>query len=226
MKKNMIYSILCAVVWTLTGCALDNYEEPVAMLYGNLTYEGEPVGVRTNAGTSRIELWQDGFALREAIPIFVAQDGSYSVSLFEGEYKLVVKENGPWEASREDTLVVQVNGLTELDVAVTPFFTVNEETFEVSANNLTASFAINHVLEEANLDKVTLFFGERQLTDRNLNTFAQDMDLGTLGTDGAGQIAVEIPASLQEDGQAFIRIGVKSDLSEDYYYTQVQKVVW
>ena len=42
--KYIIYLVL--IFWWLTGCGLDNYDEPSSTLSGQITYEGEPVRLR------------------------------------------------------------------------------------------------------------------------------------------------------------------------------------
>ena len=45
----------------LAGCELDNFDDPKAMLEGQVTYQGEPISVRSNS--AEFQIWQDGYAL-------------------------------------------------------------------------------------------------------------------------------------------------------------------
>ena len=76
----------------------------LATLTGKAIYDGEAVGVRS--GSSEFALFQDGYALKGSIPVYIAQDGSYSVSLFNGDYKLVRMGNAPWERPSNDTIYI------------------------------------------------------------------------------------------------------------------------
>ena len=104
MKKLII---LFAAVFSIvfTSCEIDNFSAPESMLSGTVTYNGEAVGVRTNG--TQLELWQDGYALDEKIAVHIAQDGTYSARLFNGEYKMVRLSGAPW-AESTDTIVINV----------------------------------------------------------------------------------------------------------------------
>ena len=54
----IILTIICSA---FAGCEKDNFDAPKATLSGKVTYNGNAVGVRTNA--TQLELWQDGYAL-------------------------------------------------------------------------------------------------------------------------------------------------------------------
>ena len=97
MKKIIPFFIMICCLLAVSSCSYDNFEEPKATLTGKAIYDGEAVGVRS--GSSEFALFQDGYALKGSIPVYIAQDGSYSVSLFNGDYKLVRMGNAPWESS-------------------------------------------------------------------------------------------------------------------------------
>lgn len=80
MKKIIPFFIMICCLLAVSSCSYDNFEEPKATLTGRAIYDGEAVGVRS--GSSEFALFQDGYALHGSIPVYVAQDGSYSVSLF------------------------------------------------------------------------------------------------------------------------------------------------
>ncbi len=221
MKKNNIYLILGLVV-TLAGCTYDNYEEPGALLKGRVVYEGQTIGVRTNG--PQLELWQDGFEVKEVIPVYIAQDGTFSASLFGGEYKLVRKNGGPWVSQLDDTLVVNVTGVTELDVPVTPFFTIGGESFQKIDQTIVTTFQLDQIVDEAGIESVRLYLGYSVLTDQNKNEYVQEADLSnvTIGQDNT--LSAPIPEGLQDTDYLYARIGVRSTLSGEFYYTQVQKI--
>ena len=87
MKRIIPFFIMICCLVAVSSCGYDNFDEPKSMLTGKVVYNGEPVGVRS--GSSEFALFQDGYALHGSIPVYIAQDGSYSVNLFNGEYKLV-----------------------------------------------------------------------------------------------------------------------------------------
>ncbi|MBL3655838.1 DUF3823 domain-containing protein [Fulvivirga sediminis] len=226
MKKYYIY--LMAIASSLMGCQYDNFEEPKAMLSGNVIYNGEKVGV-DNKEVSRLELWQDGYDLDVSIPIYMAQDGSYSVSLFDGEYKMVRKSNGPWVSELSDTLYITVKGNTVYDVPVTPYFTISDEKYNVGANGaINASFSVNKIIDNAKLKEVKLFFGYNILIDNGANSNGDGdngaFDVSTVDFIDLNQVTATIPEALRGEEYLFVRMGVKSSVSDEFYYTQVQKV--
>ena len=97
--KLRICLLLCAAI-ALAGCEYDNYEAPKSRLCGRIVYDDEPVGLR-QTGTGQdynvLELYQPGFEGTAPIPVYVAQDGSFSAMLFDGTYRMVAKNgSGPW----------------------------------------------------------------------------------------------------------------------------------
>lgn len=78
MRKIYIFIIIICCLLTANSCSYDNFDEPKSMLTGKAIYNGEPVSVRS--GSSEFALFQDGYALHGSIPVYIAQDGSYSVN--------------------------------------------------------------------------------------------------------------------------------------------------
>lgn len=221
MKKTIVF-ILSTIVVLLTACGYDNFDEPKSKLVGKVTYNGTPVGVRATG--IELELWQDGFETKSHIPVYVAHDGSFSAALFNGQYKLVRKAGAPWEAQLKDTIIVNVKKNTEIEVPVTPYFTFGNERFQASSGNITATFTINKIVEKASVSSVKLYLGKSILTDENrkeadMEASAADIKIGQPMT-----ITAKIPASLVKNGYLFVRVGVKATVSNEYYYTQVQKI--
>lgn len=223
MKKKIIYIILgLGIVFSQAGCEYDNFDEPEAILSGSVVYEGEPIGVRTNG--PQLELWQDGYELEYNIPVHIAHDGSYSVSLFNGEYKMVIKNGGPWMPQLNDTIIVRVDGNTIYDVAVTPYYIIENESFQKTGNSITANFTIEKIASEGDIESVNLYLGKSILTDQNKKEHAELVDLSNITIGEETTFTVDIPEDLLNAGYVFVRVGVRSTLSNEFYYTQVQKI--
>src|SRR5687768_11903068 len=104
MRRNLpIMKTAKAIVWVLllatAACegltSVDNYDAPGSTLTGQVMFDGQGVGVRSNG--VQLELWEPAYPLRQKIPVYVAQDGSFSATLFDGSYKLnLLANNGPW----------------------------------------------------------------------------------------------------------------------------------
>ena len=206
----------------LAGCELDNFDAPKAMLEGQVTYQGEPISVRSNS--AEFQIWQDGYALNELIPVFIAQDGTYSVSLFEGEYKLVRRGGDPWLPQPNDTIVVQVSGNTQVDVPVTPYINISNENFQMNGSTLSANFQIDQIVADTNVQEISIMLSRNILLDRNINDFNKVIELESFEFGTSNSVAIEIPESLRDEGYLFVRIGAKSSMANELIYTNAQKI--
>lgn len=206
----------------LAGCEYDNFEAPKATLSGKVVYQGNAVSVRNNG--PQLELWQDGFALKSPITVNISQDVSYSAILFNGRYKLVRRADAPWQQQASDTLIVDVSGNTTYDVPVSPYFTISNDTFGKSGNNITARFVVNKNIPTANLELVRLYLGKSILTDQVQREFLVDGNVANIVSGQPTEITASLPDNLKDLDYIFARIGVKSSSAGEYYYTQVQKI--
>lgn len=220
--KNIISLIVTSCLLMLASCGYDNYDEPKSTFSGRVVYEGEAVGVRTNA--VRLALFQDGYDFHSEIPAHIAQDGSFSVSLFNGEYKLVRVGGAPWEAAQNDTLFVKVKGNTVQDIPVTPYFVIKNASFRKEGNKIVAKFTVNKVVESATLTSVSLYLGQGILTDNNRNEANISLDLSHVTLNQEQTAEITIPDKLAKGEYVFARLGVQSDKSNEFCYTQSEKI--
>ena len=127
MKFRFLTIITAASIF-LAGCSeYDNFDAPELTLSGKVVYQGKAVSVRNNG--PQLELWQDGYPLKSPIYVYMNQDGSFSSKLFAGQYKLVRRADAPWLQQATDTIRVNLTENTNIDVPVTPYFTITNETF-------------------------------------------------------------------------------------------------
>ncbi|MDR1454042.1 MAG: DUF3823 domain-containing protein [Tannerella sp.] len=219
MKKIFLAAILSCMA--LAGCEYDNYEAPTSILSGKVTYQNEPVGVRSNA--VQLELWQDGYALSAKIAVSIDQDGSYSACLFDGNYKLVRLAGAPWE-NLTDTIPVTVKGNTVVDVPVTPYFVLRNVAFQKAGDLIAATFAVEKVGASASLGLVRLYLGKTVLTDQNNNAANATLNAADLTPGQTVTLSVPIPASLLTAGYLFARVGVQTAGVGELYYSESQKI--
>lgn len=222
MKLNFLMILTATASLFLAGCEYDNFNAPESTLSGRVVYEGKAVGVRNNG--PQLELWQDGYPLKSPIAVYLNQDGAFSASLFDGQYKLVRRGDSPWLQQATDTLIVNVKGNTNIDVPVTPYFTISNESFQKSGNTITAQFVVSKVVQSANVDRVRLYLGKSILTDQVQRELLVDGNVGGLVFGQPTVIAGEMPDNLKNLDYVFARIGVKSTSSGEYYYTPVRKI--
>jgi hypothetical protein len=85
--KHKLYVISALFVVLLSACEKDYLKEPTSVISGNVTFQGQPIGVRLDG--VQFEIWQRGFDFFTKIPLNIAQDGTFKATLHNGEYKLV-----------------------------------------------------------------------------------------------------------------------------------------
>ncbi|UCS93928.1 DUF3823 domain-containing protein [Echinicola marina] len=224
MKLNIIKSCLLLILGlAAASCEYDNFEEPKSTLTGRIVYEGEALGLRSQG--VQLELWQHGYDLFQKIPVYVAQDGTFSAVLFDGDYKLtLIRGNGPW-MDNTDSLDVQLKGNQMIDVEVEPFYTLSEPSYAVSGNTMTVNFTVNGVNTDRDLEFARIYFGRTSLTDaiRNEGSFSVNGADITLGAPMS--VEVEIPSGLVGRSDVFVRVGVKTVGLQEQLYSQVENIV-
>jgi len=206
----------------LSGCGYDNFEEPSSRLMGRVAHEGNPVGVRTNG--TRLELWEDGHALRTPMNVHIAHDGTFAATLFDGTYKIVRKGDAPWLPQPTDTIVATVRGHTEIEIPVRLYFVIRNERFQKNGTSVSVRFTVDRVEDAATLDAVRLYIGRSLLTDQNRTESRFDVELSQITYGQETVITRELPDELKNLGHVFVRLGVKSGQSGEYCYTQVQRL--
>ena len=221
-NKSLVFLIL-ASIGMLTSCTYDNYEPPAALLQGEVVYGEESIGVRTDA--VQLELWQHGYDNFEKIPVYVNQDGSFSASLFNGDYLLVQRRgNGPW-LPMTDSIAVNVEGTTVIDVPVTPYYIFQNESFERNGDVVAADFTVEEVGGGTPLSRVTLYIGETHFVDDVRNAKAVSLDAAELEDLSTGKtLSLELPAGLSGNDYVFARLGLKPEASDVMLYTDVVKL--
>jgi len=223
MKKttlNIILFITCAL--SMIACGKDNYDSPDSTLTGNVTYNGASQGVRGTNNSVRLQLWQDGYALREPIDVFLTQDGTFSAALFDGAYKLItVSGNGPW-AHSTDTLDIQVKGNTHVDFPVAPYFTISDTDYSLQGNTLTVRFQLDQIDESRALEEVSLLVNNTTFVD--LGNF-KAKTTSTEEKPGLVSLSLDVTDQLASSSALFTRVAVKANgITEAIYDTKVEKI--
>jgi hypothetical protein len=223
MKSNL-YSVLTLVLAlaSLAGCKYDNQEPPKSFITGQVVYNGQPVGVRSN--NVRLELWQPGYALFQKVDIHVAQDGSFSANVFDGDYKITrLRGNGPW-ADQTDTIDVQLRGNATVEVPVTPYFVIKNPDLKKNGSAIEATFTVEQVHTSGNLEAVHLYLGNTVIVDQNNNTGSARLAAGAVDLSQPVTLSAAIPAPTGgARSYVYARIGVKTaGVAEQIYSTPVK----
>lgn len=220
MKTRFII-IVAMLMGIFTACEVDNYDAPNTVLEGKLLYQGKEVA--TKKAQMKIELYEKGWDFEKEIGANVDQNGHYSVILFDGSYKLFLKDNrGSFmNFSETDTINVDLKGNKQLDIAVTPFFFVNEPNYSVSGNTLTASFSVDKVVAEKTVKHIKLLVGKTLLVDEQYKAIEE------VATDISNLSSVSISTDISElkaKGYCFARIAVGTEGVNTYNYSFSKKI--
>ena len=221
MKIRKYIPLLVTAAVLLGGCKKDNLVQPESRLTGNVVVGKDAIGVRS--GGVSFEIWQKGFQLYSKIPLNIAQDGSFTATLFNGDYKLVrAKGAGPW-ADNTDSIDVRVNGATTIDIPVDPYFIIKNVSFQKSGTTITASFSVQQINTSKPIELVRLYVGPNYILDQNNNTAsaqkAAPLDIGQPVT-----VTVTIPAALAAEAYIYARVGVKTAGVNELMYSSAGKV--
>jgi len=212
----MRYLIIASLLLIISaGCKKDNFEKPASTLSGHVVYDKNALGLRSNG--VQVELWQHGYALFSKIPVYVGQDGAFSAILFDGDYKLVLRQgNGPW-LDNADSIDVKVSGATNVDITVKPYFIITNATFAKSGTQLTASVSVQQINNNLPLEAVSLYIGNTNIVDQvnSIKSVSVTPDISQ---------NVNIQMTLPADAAYFARIGVKTAGVAEQVYSQVQEV--
>jgi hypothetical protein len=220
--KKLISLVPIILGFLLAGCEYDNYDKPGTELSGNVVYNSQNIGVRSNG--NQLELWQDGYDLCTKLPVYISWDGTFHAKVFDGEYKIVRLGGAPWE-NQTDTILITVRGNTEVDVPVIPYFIVpSDVVYRKATNTVTAKFAIQKVSNSATLESASLYLNKSIITDQNYNDANVSVPASeiTLGHELA--ITVNIPEVLTSADYIFARVGIKTSGVGERYYTIPEKI--
>ena len=219
--KRKIYFFCAFLIVLLSACEKDNLEEPASILSGNVTFQGQPIGVRSDR--VQFEIWQRGYAFFTKIPLNIAQDGSFKATLHDGDYKLVrLPNSGPW-ANNTDTINVSLNGSASVDIPVEPYFVIKNASFTKSGTNVTATFTIEkNGTHTRTLEATKLFLGRYLILDFGNNAANKDATGLVLGQPVT--VTLAIPTAIANDDFIFARVGIKTRDIGEYLYTASQKL--
>lgn len=217
-----IFSLVLLLV-LFTGCGKDNYDAPESKLVGKVTYQGQALNLRGTGEAIQLQLYQDGYEKHDPISVFVGQEGEFSALLFNGEYKLVTRDgNGPW-MNRHDTVTVNLNGHSEVNIEVTPYFMISNEQLAVSGTTMTASFTINQIVSTATINKVMLILSKTQFADDVNNVFRKDI---TEVSAGAVNLSADISGNTEiaKAKALYARVGVLANGADQAIYSTVVRL--
>lgn len=218
--KTIKSSLIVLIALAAASCEFDNFEEPKSTLSGRVVYNNEALGLRSNG--VELELWQRGYDLFQKIPVYVAQDGTFSAVVFDGDYKMtLIRGNGPW-MDQTDSIDVQVRGSQMMDVEVQPYYLIRNPSYTVNGSNLSVTFTVEGVNTSRNLEYAAIYMGRTNLTDAVRNEGVHRIPVENIVFDTPITVEIPIPAGVAGKSEIFVRVGAKTTGVAELVYSQVE----
>ncbi len=231
MKITFRHIIILVTVAGFMSCKKDNYDPPKTKLSGKLVYQGEAIQVEYDRVP--FQLYQYGFGKVGAIGGTFAPDGSYSMLLFNGDYKFVIpNDQGPfiWKklpSGAPDSLSITLNGNQELDIEVTPYYMLRNAQLTAGAGRVSASFAAEQIITGADakdIERVSLYINKTQFVSGANNIAFTDVAGSSVADMSNIMLEAAIPDIVPSQNYVFARVGLKIAGVEDMIFTPVQKL--
>jgi hypothetical protein len=222
--------ILLSVAATLS-CKKDNYDAPGSRLSGHVVYKGEHIEVEYNQ--VGFELYQYGFGKTGPISAVFAPDGSYSMLLFNGDYKFVIpKGQGPFQWKQTplgapDTMDITLSGSQELNIEVTPYYMIRNPQFTASGGNVSGTFNIEKIItgtSAKDVENVSLYINKTPFVSGADNIAVKTVKGVDITDPNNVVLGVTIPTLTPAQGYIFARIGLKIAGVEDRIFSPVKKI--
>jgi hypothetical protein len=232
IMKNYFLSILAVVLITaVVSCKKDNYDPPSVTLTGKLVYNGEAIGVEHDKVT--FELYQHGFGKKGPMGNTFKQDGSYSMLMFNGEYKLIIPNGqGPFQWKQKDqggpdSLTINLNGNQSVDLQVTPYYMIRNPQLTAGGGKVTANFGIEKIIMDGtarNIENVALYINKTQFVSGTDNNGSASVNGADITDPSSVSLSVNIPSINPAQNYVFARIGLKIDGLEDRIFSPLVKL--
>lgn len=218
--KNIIGLIFLFLM--IFGCGKDNYEEPQSTISGNITFNGAPLNLKGTAQSIQLQLYQPGYQFNAHIPVYVTQDGSFKAKVFDGNYKLIARNNnGPW-VNATDTMYVDLKGSANINYEVNPYFLINSASLTLSSDNkLTGNFTIIKNVNSANLQYYSVLVSKTSFVDDVSNFYRKDYS-----SYSNSNVLEDLSQNeqLKSAPVLFARIGVRAEGADQAIYSEVIKI--
>ena len=223
--KNINSLILILGLFLVTGCELDNFDEPKSEFKGRFVYEGEALQLRGTAydNDCMMYAYQEGpeYENRGAINLFVNSDGEFNSLMYDGFYKIVLRQDrGPW-IPRQDTIEVNIKGNQILDVEVTPYFLIKDTKIDFQNKVVKVKCKINQVVETASIDRAVIYISKTKLVD-NVAKIAEKSFTNL--NPGEHEFTFDLSDNGVTDAAKFLYARVKARQGNDYIFSEVSQL--
>ncbi|TNJ44918.1 DUF3823 domain-containing protein [Tamlana fucoidanivorans] len=212
MKKIRYIILLMLSIGVFTSCELDNFDGPDAGLYGSVIDEqtGQLVEQDIIRG-GEIEIYEQAYENATPQRLIYKVDGTYKNSkLFSGLYKIIpIRTN----FRTLDTIVLDIQGQTKLDLIVTPYIRIKDYSIEKNGTIVTAKFKLEQT-GVSNVSKIGLYAGADKHVGEPMRLVKAEQDINNI-VDPSQEYEISIDTSaeidLKEGKTYFFRIGALYD---------------
>ena len=231
MTLRIHHIVIILSMATSIACKKDNYDSPGSRLSGHVVYKGEPIEVEYNQ--VRFELYQYGFGKTGPISAVFAPDGSYSMQLFNGDYKFIIPNGqGPflWKQTSQgapDSMAITLSGSQELNIEVTPFYMIRNPQLTASGGNVSGTFNIEKIItgtSAKDIENVSLYINKTQFVSGSDNIAVKTVNGADITNPNNVVLGVTIPTLTPSQSYIYARIGLKIAGVEDRIFSPVKKI--
>lgn len=216
-----IIQLLAFIVTVLffQSCKLDNQETPKLIFSGNFTYNGKPIPLEN--GILSLKFSQNGYGLVGWFTVSSDQNGKYQNLIFPGEYKVALENGKGAYENNTDTVSISTSKSLAYDWPLKPYFFVNKADYLKNGKNLIASINIEKV-SNRELAQVSLLMARTKICDRVNKD--KEIIITAKEINDLSKISINTDLSDWKNSSLFVRIGVKSNASSYYNYSEVVKI--
>jgi len=229
--KIIQHILFGACLLLAASCKKDNFKAPSSSLSGNLVYNGNPIGLEYNQVS--FQLYQPSYSSTGAIPGTFAQDGSYSLLLFDGSYKFTITAGrGPFQwkelaGGSRDTLAITVKGNQKLDIPVVPYWLIASPAITGGGGKVSATFKAQQIITDATskgIDQVFLFINKTQFVSGSDNLAKVSLARSAITDPNNITLSVSVPSISPAQTYVYARIGLKVAGIQDLIFSPLVQV--
>jgi hypothetical protein len=238
--KFLHYICFLVLISGFLSCSKkDNYDAPGSPLTGALLYNGDSIHLEYDRVP--YQLYQFGFGKVGAIDGTFDQSVFLHALLFNGTYKLIIPNGqGPflWKktaAGDPDTLAITVNGSSNINLDVTPFYMIRNAQISGAGSKVNATFKLEKIItgvDAKDIENATLYINKTQFVSGSNNVANAGIDGVAISDINNISLSVDIPALVPTQNYVFARVGVKiAGCRRPYFFASYQsnllkKLVW
>lgn len=221
---NIKYLFITFLVFILTNCKLDNFDAPTSQLKGRFVYNGEALQMRGTGGDgdqiiNAVQI-DERFENVGTIPIFVNSNGEFNNLMYDGHYKLVVRQDkGPWIPIK-DSIDVYIDGNTNLDIEVTPYFMLKNSEITLDNNVVNVKTDVEQIVEYATISELKVYLSSTQFVDDRVRIGEYTCPNSKVGSNEFN-FDFSNDDKIKNSKFLFARVAVKANGANEYIFSNV-----